>query len=254
MAASANPSAPANSNVSNGANSANSKGATSDKANGGGASAKENSAVEPNQRGLRHNPGLSLDWTTEEQSKLEDLLAKYASETTVARYALIAQALRDKTVRDVALRCRWMSKKENGKRRKDDNGSSRKNKDKKDKVSDTLPKSSQVANLTNGPAYAQSVMSVDSDDGIPFSAIGGAAGQLLENNAQALDQISTNFSACKIHENINLFCLARANIVSILNDLDDMPESMKQMPPLPVKLNEELANSILPRTPLPKKS
>ena len=73
MAASANPSAPAN---SNGANSGNSKRVTSDKANGGGASAKENSAVKPNQRGLRHNPGLSLDWTTEEQSKLEDLLAK----------------------------------------------------------------------------------------------------------------------------------------------------------------------------------
>ncbi|KAG6403524.1 hypothetical protein SASPL_135748 [Salvia splendens] len=147
-----------------------------------------------------------------------------------------------------------MSKKENGKRRKDDNGSSRKNKDKKDKVSDTLPKSSQVSNRTNCPAYAQSVMSVDSDDGIPFNAIGGAAGQLLENNAQALDQISTNFSACKIHENIILFCQARDNIVSILNDLGDMPESMKQMPPLPVKLNEELANSILPQTPLPKKS
>ncbi|KAL1541001.1 hypothetical protein AAHA92_25275 [Salvia divinorum] len=216
MAASANPSAAAHSNISNGANSGSSKG-----------SAKENSAVEPNQRGLRHNPGLSLDWTTEEQSKLEDLLAKYASETTVARK----------------------------RRRKEDNGSSRKNKDKKDKVSDTLPKSSQVANRTNGPpACAQSLMSVDSDDRIPFNAIGGAAGQLLESNAQALDQISTNFSACKIHENINLFCQARANIVSILNDLGDMPESMKQMPPLPVKLNEELANSILPRTPLPKKS
>ncbi|KAL6563543.1 hypothetical protein OROGR_002502 [Orobanche gracilis] len=51
-----------------------------------------------------------------------------------------------------------------------------------------------------------------------------------------------------IHENINLFCQARSNIHSILNDSSDMPEIMKQMPPLPVKLNDELANSILPRS------
>ena len=28
---------------------------------------------------LRHNPGISVDWTLEEQSLLEDLLAKYSS-------------------------------------------------------------------------------------------------------------------------------------------------------------------------------
>ena len=28
---------------------------------------------------LRHNPGISVDWTHEEQSLLEDLLAKYSS-------------------------------------------------------------------------------------------------------------------------------------------------------------------------------
>jgi len=36
--------------------------------------------------------------------------------------------------------------------------------------------------------------------------------------------------------------------------LNDMPEVMKQMPPLPVKLNEELANSILPRPSHQRKS
>ncbi|CAA2979579.1 DIV and RAD interacting factor 1 [Olea europaea subsp. europaea] len=87
-----------------------------------------------------------------------------------------------------------------------------------------------------------------------FLAIGGATGQLLEQSAQALDQISANFAAFKINENINLFCQARNNILAILSDLNDMPELMKQMPPLPVKLNEDLANSILPRSSLPKKS
>ncbi|KAA8550501.1 hypothetical protein F0562_002185 [Nyssa sinensis] len=166
----------------------------------------------------------------------------------------IAMQLQDKTVRDVALRCRWMTKKENGKRRKEDHNSARKNKEKKEKVTDPLAKSSHVTTRPSGPPYAQSMISSDSDDGISYKAIGGATGQLLEQNAQALDQISANFSAFKITENINLFCQARNNILTILNDLNDMPETMKQMPLLPVKLNEELANSILPRSSLQKKS
>ncbi|OMP10432.1 hypothetical protein COLO4_04514 [Corchorus olitorius] len=58
---------------------------------------------------LRHNPGISNDWTPDEQSLLEELLAKYASDSTIVRYAKIAMQLKDKTVRDVALRCRWMT-------------------------------------------------------------------------------------------------------------------------------------------------
>ncbi|KAG5586098.1 hypothetical protein H5410_046532 [Solanum commersonii] len=59
----------------------------------------------------------------------------------------------------------------------------------------------------------------------------------------------------EIQENINLFTQARNNIFTILNDLNDTPEIMKQMPPLPVKLNDELASLILPpRPPLPNKS
>nr|AGL11918.1 DIV and RAD interacting factor 1 [Antirrhinum majus] len=251
MAASANPSkghSNANGNTTTTTTTTNG----GDAANSNGVSAADNSVV--GGPALRHNPGLSLDWTSDEQSKLEELLSQYASEPNIVRYAKIAQALKDKTVRDVALRCRWMNKKENGKRRKDDHNSSKKNKDKKEKVTDSLPKSSQVANCSNGPPYVQSMMSMDSDDGISYKAIGGATGQLLEQNAQALDQISANFAAFKIHENINLFCQARASILSILNDFNDLPEIMKQMPPLPVKLNEELASSILPQTSLAKKS
>ncbi|KAK2966601.1 hypothetical protein RJ640_025286 [Escallonia rubra] len=246
MAASANPAA--NNNNQEGG-SAHGNGATSN-----GMAVPENSVVGPTQAALRHNPGLSVEWTSDEQSLLDELLAKYASDSVIVRYAKIAMQLKDKTVRDVALRCRWMTKKENGKRRKDDH-SSRKNKEKKEKVADPSAKAaSHVTNRSNGPPYAQSVISMDSDDGISYQAIGGATGQLLEQNAQALDQISSNFSVFKIHENMNLFCQARSNILSILNDLNDMPEIMKQMPPLPVKLNEELANSILPRSSLQKKS
>nr|VDC92894.1 unnamed protein product [Brassica oleracea] len=214
---------------------------------------------------LRHNPGISVDWTHEEQSLLEDLLAKYASEPTIVRYAKIAMKMKDKTVRDVALRCRWMTKKENGKRRKEDH-SSRKSKDKKEKTTDSSAKSSSHMNVhPNGPSYAPPMMPLDTDDGISYKAIGGVSGDLLEQNAQMFNQVSTNFSAfqvnatshfspCRIHENVNILCKARDNILSILNDLNDMPEVMKQMPPLPVKVNEELANSILPRPPHQKKS
>ncbi|CAA7050948.1 unnamed protein product [Microthlaspi erraticum] len=203
---------------------------------------------------LRHNPGISVDWTQEEQSLLEDLLAKYASEPTIVRYAKIAMKMKDKTVRDVALRCRWMTKKENGKRRKEDH-SSRKSKDKKEKTTDSSAKSSSHLNVhPNGPSYAPPMMPIDSDDGISYKAIGGVSGDLLEQNAQMFNQVSSNFSAFQIHENVNILCKARDNILAILNDLNDMPEVMKQMPPLPVKVNEELANSILPRPPHQMKS
>ncbi|XP_057512690.1 uncharacterized protein LOC130794751 [Actinidia eriantha] len=244
MAASANPSG--NNQESNG------NGATTNDV----AAPNDNSAaVGPTQAALRHNPGLAVEWTADEQALLEDLLNKYASERNIIRYAKIAMQLKDKTVRDVALRCRWMSKKENGKRRKDDHSAARKNKDKKEKIIDPTAKSaSHVTNRSNGPPYAQSVITMESDDGISFKAIGGVTGQLLEQNAQALDQISANFAAFKMQENINLFCQVRNSILTILNDLNDMPEIMKQMPPLSVKLNEELANSILPRSSLQKNS
>jgi len=246
MAASANPSG----NNNNQEGSSNGNGAANN-----GISVPENSVVGPTQAALRHNPGLSVEWTPDEQTLLEDLLAKYASESNIVRYAKIAMQLKDKTVRDVALRCRWMNKKENGKRRKDDHNSARKSKDKKEKVTDPMAKSSShVTNRSNGPPYAQSMISMDSDDGISFQAIGGATGQLLEQNAQALDQISANFSSFKVHENLNLFCQARNNILTILNDMNDMPEIMKQMPPLPVKLNDELATSVLGPSSLHKKS
>lgn len=36
------------------------------------------------------------------------LICRYASENNITKYVKIAASLRDKTVRDVALRCRWM--------------------------------------------------------------------------------------------------------------------------------------------------
>ncbi|XP_010486319.1 PREDICTED: uncharacterized protein LOC104764480 isoform X2 [Camelina sativa] len=256
MAASANPSrnnqegssATQKVSTSSAAAAATNGGAVNSVDNGGGntgAAAADNNSQTIGA--LRHNSGISTDWTHEEQSLLEDLLLKYATEPSVFRYAKIAMKMKDKTVRDVALRCRWMTKKENGKRRKDDH-SSRKSKDKKEKTTDSSAKSSSHLNVhPNGPSYAPPMLPVDTDDGISFKAIGGLSGDLLEQNAQLFNQVSSNFTAFQLHENVNILSKVRDNILTILNDLNDMPEVMKQMPPLPVKVNEDLANSILPR-------
>lgn len=248
MAASANP-------VGNNNNQEGSSAAQKSTANGVSVNSSNNGGNSPavidtsqTASALRHNSGISTEWTPEEQSILEDLLAKYASDSAVNRYAKIAKQLKDKTVRDVALRCRWMTKKENGKRRKEDHNSARKNKDRKEKASDSSAKSSShLAARPNGPSYAPPMVPMDTDDGISYRAIGGITGDILEQNAQMFNQISANFGTFQIRDNIDLLCKARENILSIMNDLNDMPEIMKQMPPLPVKVNDDLANSFLPR-------
>ncbi|CAL9048367.1 uncharacterized protein LOC135586794 [Musa acuminata AAA Group] len=203
---------------------------------------------------LKHNPGLSVDWSPEEQAILEEELDKHASESSIIRYAKIAMSLPNKTVRDVALRCRWMTKKESGKRRKEDHNLSKKSKDKKERVTDALAKpSAHLGSLPNAPLYPLPMLPMD-DDGITYKVIGGRTGQLLESNADAFTKISANLASLKVQDNISLLCQTRDNILTILADLNDMPEIMKQMPPLPVKMNEELADSILPRTTVPMQS
>lgn len=71
---------------------------------------------------------------------------------------------------------------------------------------------------------------------------------LLEQNAQAFCQITSNLSTYKLQDNIELFFHARKNIAAIINNLRGMPGIMSQMPPLAVSVNEDLANSIMPYT------
>ncbi|XP_074320066.1 uncharacterized protein LOC141656872 [Silene latifolia] len=196
--------------------------------------------------GIKHNPGISTDWTAEEQAILDDGLVKYASESNVVRYAKIALSMPNKTVRDIALRCRWLNKKEVSKRRKDDH--TRKSKDKREKVTENTSKPPHVTSRPSGHPYSMPAVPVDSEDGISYEAIGGPTGEILKQNQQFFQQISANFSSFQVQDNISLFCQARDNLAKIMNSMSDTPEIMKQMPPLPVKLNEELANTILPRT------
>ncbi|XVF29440.1 hypothetical protein REPUB_Repub15cG0121200 [Reevesia pubescens] len=208
-----------------------------------------NPIPETSGSGMQHNPGISLDWTLEEQAIIEDGLKQFASEPRIICYAKIAMQLQNKTVRDVALRCRWMTKKENSKRRKQEHNLARKSKDKKERVADPSAKPSHFAAWSNLSPYAPPMIPMDYDDGIPYRAIAGAAGELLEQNAQAFNHISANLAAFQIQENIGLLCQTRDNIIKIMNDLNDMPDIMKQMPQLPVTMNDELANTILPLSP-----
>lgn len=251
MAASANPN-PSGGNqdvvVSNGNNSnnhsnSNTNNNTNSNSNSNGGRKSDNSAT---VEALKHTPepGLAIEWTPEETAIVDNALVKFASETPFRRYALIADLLNDKTLRDVALRCRWMTKKESGKRRKDD--MTRRHKDKKEKTADPSAKpSTLIAMRPNVPPYAPPMLIPDNDDGIPYEAIGGSTGQLLAQNSKVFDQISANFANLRAHDNINLFRQTRDNILTIMNELNnDMPGIMKQMP-LPAKLNDELVTAML---------
>ena len=63
---------------------------------------------------------MSVDWGRKEQQTLEEALSKFPAEkhSALDRFIRVASLLPDKGVRDVALRVRWMSRKEQGKRRK----------------------------------------------------------------------------------------------------------------------------------------
>lgn len=196
---------------------------------------------------MKHNPGISSEWTPDEHAILEDGLRKYTSDPNLVRYAKIATQLQNKTVRDVALRCRWMAlrfKKENTKRRKED--LTKRNKDKKERVIDSSANSAYFTMQSNIPPYAAPRIPTDCDDGISYRAIGGAMVEILEHNAKVIQQITANLESFQLQDNINLFCQTRDNFTKIMNELNDMPEKMRQMPPLPVRINEELANAILP--------
>ncbi|ONK71683.1 uncharacterized protein A4U43_C04F11270 [Asparagus officinalis] len=52
----------------------------------------------------------NFEWTFEEQNMLKQGLIKYAGEHGMMKYIKIAAMMRRKTVRDVALRCRWLAR------------------------------------------------------------------------------------------------------------------------------------------------
>ncbi|GAA0158923.1 hypothetical protein LIER_15829 [Lithospermum erythrorhizon] len=206
-------------------------------------------------RSLLFNQGISADWTQEEQAILEEGLIQYASEPVINRYAKIGLLLENKTIRDVALRCTWMRTKENNKKRKEELGVARRNKEIKVTMEKAISPSATPSFIASHQGFAACTQGLHTnkiDVGISYNGVAGPVRHLLQQNAQAFNQISMNIATQHMQENIGLLFRTRDNIYKILSSLDEMP-NMKQMHPLPITLNEELASSILPRSALQMK-
>lgn len=160
---------------------------------------------------LRHDSGVNMEWSKEEDAVLRDAVVRYASEPVSVRYATISRLLQDKSARDVAFRIAWMTKKEREKRVKKDSGRLK---------------------GKNGNADASANI---------LAAVGGVHGQRLEKNMQFLDQISRNLSSNQFQGSIELMCVTLDNMLKIVNDTKDIPG----MPPLPVRVNTELIDELV---------
>ncbi|RID61191.1 hypothetical protein BRARA_E00359 [Brassica rapa] len=183
-----------------------------------------NSTTSPESSGMNHLSGTATNWSSEEQAILEDALVRYSSDPSpsILRYAKIASELQHKTVRDVALRCRWI----NRRKLEDHNGLG--GVDNKESI-DKVVASNSAPHLLR------------EEDGVII--------ELLKQNELFLNQIHTNLtSSSMLKENLKLFCKTRQNIKNLLKNLqENAPEPMKRMP-WPEKLSDdhdELLDSIL---------
>jgi len=83
---------------------------------------------------LKYGGPLAADWTQVELEILRDGMEKYVHEQGIMKYIKIAASLPNKTVRDVAMRCQWVGKKVNTRRRKpQEHHTGRNTKERKDK-------------------------------------------------------------------------------------------------------------------------
>ncbi|KAG7588360.1 hypothetical protein ISN44_As07g006910 [Arabidopsis suecica] len=185
--------------------------------------------------------GIAMNWTSEEDESLVRLLDSYSWEScsAVTRYSKIAATFHDKTIRDVAIRSRWIYNKENAKRRKEDhNGLGRARVDNKEIIDMVV--ASQVCQPSQ--VFQPSQHGVDNE--------------LLKQNEQCFNQICANYTSLSPTENLDLFIKIRENINSLIqNSNENVSESWKQMPPLPEKLNDvlfyALYNAVSPSSNLP---
>ncbi|KAK4770632.1 hypothetical protein SAY87_031164 [Trapa incisa] len=225
------------------------------------------SSCSPNdaETGLKHDTGLAVEWSPDEQSKVEEGLVRFSDEPSIMKYIKIAASLHDKSVRDVALRCRWMARKWLGKK-----ANIRKNL----RCHFSPPKKRTMAlassclhnmalhqlqelaepsyMITSAlPSSMTTYSSVHNMDHSNVLRVEGTSSDvnirnLLQHNNEALDRIRANLNLFKLQENVDLFFHAWNNITAILNNMRTMPGIMSQMPPLPVFINEDVANTMPP--------
>ncbi|KAK8537381.1 hypothetical protein V6N12_043546 [Hibiscus sabdariffa] len=191
--------------------------------------------------GLKQDSGVTVEWSVDELYILKDGVERYKKEPNILKYIKIAATLPDKTVRDVALRCRWMQRK---RKKPEELNVGKKVNNRKDKLVESSSKMNIPSSVPQSmSAYSLMTHHLDQNERMPSEGIFGTAMHLLKQNSQVFSQITSNLSAYK--DNINLFVHAKNNITTMINDMRDMPGLMSHMLPLPVSVNEDLANSIL---------
>ncbi|KAM3191424.1 hypothetical protein ACQJBY_068975 [Aegilops geniculata] len=183
--------------------------------------------------------GSPSDWTPYELSIFQEGLARYAREPTIMKYIKIAAMLPTKTIRDVALRCRWTAGKESRRRKPDEFYAGKRIRDLKEK----MVVSTSLANFQMAPPNNLVPFSMSMHHPVPV--LDNAIQHLLEENIQLLNQISANIETFKLGENMDLFLHTNNNIRTILKRMSEMPGVMGQMRPLPEPVNEGQLNSLL---------
>ncbi|XP_019706074.1 uncharacterized protein [Elaeis guineensis] len=161
---------------------------------------------------LTHDPGVT-EWSKEEQATLERGLVEYDGHPPPLRYLNISKDLPNKTVREVALRVQWMEKR-CGRRMKDQEGIQ-------------IP-STETMDITQELSLDETVL----------------PGKELVQNEQIFAQVSSNHASLQIHENVQLFAIARDNINKNLDWSNRVSNLWERMAPMPV-INENLLNFIL---------
>ncbi|CAD5191035.1 unnamed protein product [Musa acuminata subsp. malaccensis] len=198
-----------------------------------------------------HVSGSPAYWSPEEVELLNIGLIKYANEPSIQKFTKIAALLPRKTIRDVALRCQWMINKENGKRRKvEENYAAKKVKDMKEKMMGAP----STATIHRSPiSLTMNHMNIHDQLPSEVRALDAEILRLLDENDGCLREIARNLNGSMIQENINLFHYTKNNIMMIENRINmkaaamkQLPGRMRQLPPLPVSVNDELLSGLIP--------
>ncbi|KAM0875778.1 hypothetical protein ACQ4PT_036595 [Festuca glaucescens] len=193
--------------------------------------------ISDTSQSLKYGGPMAVEWSYPELQMLNDGLHKYTSVPGIMKYIKIAAMLPEKTVRDVAMRCQWMAEKQNTRRwRTEEHYVGRKIKDRKDKMVEsslrTMNRPVQID--TRGSSFTAA------------SDIDRAMLNILEENAQLLNQIEANILTSQAQNNIDLFHRTRRNINDLLQSMSQIPGIMSKMPRLPVSVNDKLASYLLP--------
>uniref|UniRef100_A0ACD6AEJ7 Uncharacterized protein n=1 Tax=Avena sativa TaxID=4498 RepID=A0ACD6AEJ7_AVESA len=192
--------------------------------------------------------GSPSDWTEYELAIFKEGLIRYAREPTIMKYIKIAAMLPTRTIRDVALRCRWTAGKETRRRKPDEFYAGKRTRDLKEKmVASTSQANFQMAPPNNLVPFSMSMHYPRQNSLIANEApvVDNATQHLLEENIQLLSQISANIETFKLGENMDLFLRTNNNIRTISKRMSETPGIMGQMRPLPEPVNEDHLNSLL---------